>query len=190
VWGRPGDTIRFYEINPNVETIARNEFSFLKDSEAHVEVVSGDARVQLERELGEGHSQDFDSIVVDAFSGDTIPVHLLTAECADIYRRHLAPDGILLLHITNGVLDLDPVARGMAAHLGWKAVLLDSPGNTETGESASRWVAMAADAAVLERGSMKSRTSAWPESSTPLIWTDDFASLWHVLKSFRQQGAN
>ena len=178
VWGRPGDTIRFYEINPNVETIARTEFSFLKDSEARIEVVLGDARVQLESEAGA-----FQAIVLDAFSGDTIPVHLLTAECADIYRRHLTPDGMLLLHISNRALDLDPVARGMAEHLGWKAVLLDSPGNIETGESAARWVAMAADSSLLERGSMARRASAWPKSSKPLVWTDDFSSLWHVLKT-------
>lgn len=182
VWGRPGDTFRFYEINPNVERIARSEFSFLKESEAHTEVVLGDARVQLERELGEGHSQDFDAIVVDAFSGDTIPVHLLTAECAEIYRRHLKPGGLLLLHITNGVLDLDPVARGMAQHLGWKGALLDSPGSLDTGESAARWVALAADASVLERGAMANRASRWPAFSKPLEWTDDFASLWHVLR--------
>ncbi|HEY4360573.1 MAG TPA: fused MFS/spermidine synthase [Bryobacteraceae bacterium] len=176
-WGRPGDLFRFYEINPNVETIARKEFTFLKDSDAQMEVAIGDGRVQLERESG-----TFDAIVVDAFAGDTIPAHLLTAEAADIYKTHLAPDGILMLHITNGVLDLDPVARGMAEHLGWKVVLLDSPGSIDTGENAARWVAMAPDASVLERGSMKARASAWPASSAPLIWTDDFTSLWHVLR--------
>jgi hypothetical protein len=182
VWGRPGDTIRFYEINPDVETIARTEFSFLKDSDARTEVVQGDARVQLEQELAQGHAQDFNAIVVDAFSGDTIPVHLLTAECADIYRRHLAPGGILLLHISNRVLNLDPVARGMAEHLGWKAVLLDSQGSLDTGESPARWVAMAADPSILEQRRIANRTSPWPASSTPLAWTDDFSSLWHVLK--------
>jgi hypothetical protein len=175
-WGRAGDTFRFFEINPNVETIARNEFSFLKDSEANTDVVLGDGRVQMEREAG-----TFDAIVVDAFAGDTIPVHLLTAECADIYKKHLAPGGILLLHITNGVLDLDPVARGMAEHLGWDAVLLDSPGNVDTGESAARWVAMAPDSSVLARGSMATRKSVWTNTNT-VIWTDDFVSLWHVLK--------
>jgi hypothetical protein len=182
-WGRAGDTFRFYEINPDVETIARTEFSFLKDSDARTEVVLGDARVQLERELSEGRTQDFDAIVVDAFSGDTIPVHLLTAECAEIYRRHLAPGGILLLHISNRVLNLDPVARGMAEHLGWKAVLLDSPGSLDTGESPARWVAMAADSSVLEQRRIANSVSPWPASSAPLSWTDDFSSLWHVLKS-------
>ncbi len=105
-WGRAGDTIRFYEINPDVEPIARSWFSFLSDSKAHTEVVLGDARVVLGRELAAGQSQDFDLIALDAFSGDSIPMHLLTAECADIYRRRLAPGGVLALHISNRVLNL------------------------------------------------------------------------------------
>ena len=97
-----------------MEPIARTWFSFLSDSKAQTEVVLGDARVRLERELASGQSQDFDLIAVDAFSSDSIPMHLLTAECADIYRRRLAPGGVLALHISNRVLNLDPVARGMA----------------------------------------------------------------------------
>jgi hypothetical protein len=99
--GRPGDVFRFYEINPDVETISRAWFSYLKDSRARTEVVLGDARVQLERELAQGQSQDFDAIAVDAFSSDAIPIHLLTAECGDIYRQRLKPGGLLLLHISN-----------------------------------------------------------------------------------------
>ena len=90
-WGRGDDTYRFYEINPNVEPIARKWFTFLADSKAQTGVVLGDARIQLERELSAGQSHDFDLIAVDAFSGDAIPMHLLTAECAEIYRQRLAP---------------------------------------------------------------------------------------------------
>ena len=104
-WGRAGDTFRFYEINPAVEQVARTWFSFLQDSAAHVEVVPGDARVQLENELSQGHSGDFDVIAVDAFSGDAIPLHLLTAESGEIYKRHLAPGGCLLFHISNRALN-------------------------------------------------------------------------------------
>ena len=121
-WGRAGDTFRFYDINPDVEPIARSWFRFLRDSPARTEVVLGDARVQLGRELAAGQSQDFDLIAVDAFSGDSIPMHLLTAECADIYRRRLTPGGVLALHISNRALSLDRVARGMALYLGWTAV--------------------------------------------------------------------
>jgi len=172
--GRPGDTFRFYEINPGVQTIAESLFFYLKDSKATTEVVLGDARVQLERES----SRDFDAIAVDAFSSDNIPMHLLTAECGDIYRRRLAPGGLLLLHISNRTLDLEPVARGLAEHLGWKAVQFVSGEDEHTGESSATWVLMTADSNFLDRVSDK--TTAW--SRPPLIWTDDFASLWHVLR--------
>ena len=176
-WGRPGDTIRFYEINPNVVSVANTWFSFLKDSKARIEVAPGDARIQLARELDGGASGDFDAIVVDAFSSDAIPMHLLTSECADIYRRHLKPGGILLLHITNRTLDLEPVARGIAQHLGWPAFQMISPSNPETGENASQWVLIAANPQALVEG------GGWrPLARPPLLWTDDFASLWHVLR--------
>jgi SAM-dependent methyltransferase len=176
-WGRPGDAIRFYEINPDVVGIANTWFSFLKDSKARVEIVEGDARIQLAKELDSGAAGEFDAIVVDAFSSDAIPLHLLTTECADIYRRHLKPGGILLLHITNRTLDLAPVAKGVAEHLGWPAFQIISEANPETGENASQWVLIAADpSAFLAGGDWKLL------KRTPLTWTDDFASLWHVLK--------
>jgi hypothetical protein len=182
-WGRPGDTFRFYEINPDVQMIASTWFSFLRDSKARTETVLGDARVQLERELAGGHSQDFDAIAVDAFSGDAIPIHLLTAECADLYRRRLAPGGLLLLHISNRSLNLEPVARGLARHLGWKAALFVSGQHDETGENASKWVLITANAGVLEQPGVADRVSPWSDGDRPPItWTDDFASLWQVLK--------
>jgi hypothetical protein len=180
-WGRAGDTIRFYDINPDVEPIARSWFWFLRDSHARIEVVLGDARVQLGRELAAGQSRDFDLIAVDAFSSDSIPMHLLTAECADIYRRRLAPGGVLALHISNRVLNLDPVARGMARYLGWTAVQIISADHPETGESGSRWVLMTPNAAFLERAGLSQRSSGW-SNRAPITWTDDFASLWHVLQ--------
>jgi len=137
-WGQAGDSFRFYEINPDVEQIARTQFSFLKDSKAQTEVVLGDARVQLEHELTTNQPPLFDVIAVDAFSSDAIPLHLLTAECGDIYRRHLAEGGLLLLHISNRSLNLEPVARGLARHLGWTAALLVSRNDAETGENAAR----------------------------------------------------
>ncbi len=180
-WGRPGDQFRFYEINPDVENIARTWFSFLSDSKAQTEVVLGDARVQLERELDAGRSHDFDLIAVDAFSSDSIPMHLLTAECADIYRRRLAPGGVLALHISNRALELDPVARGMARYLGWTAVEIVSKDDDKIGENSSRWVIMTSNQDFLERAGWVQLGSHW-SSRAPITWTDDFASLWHVLK--------
>jgi hypothetical protein len=180
-WGRPGDTFRFYEINPAVEQVAKTWFSFLKNSEARVEVVPGDARVQLEEELSQGHSRDFDVIAVDAFSGDAIPLHLLTAEAGEIYRRHLAPGGCLLLHISNRALDLEPVTRGLAAHLGWPVVLFASGPHYEMGEITSLWVLITANAELLKRPVVAAGISQWDDSA-PIGWTDDFASLWHVVR--------
>jgi spermidine synthase len=180
-WGRSGDVFRFYEINPDVEQIARTWFSFLADSKAQTQVVLGDARVQLERELAAGRSQDFDLIAVDAFSSDSIPMHLLTAECAEIYRRRLAPGGVLALHISNRTLELDPVARGMARYLGWNAVQIVSGDDPKTGESSSHWVLLTSNQDFLERVRLTYHPSGWT-SRAPIVWTDDFASLWHVLK--------
>lgn len=180
VWGRPGDQFRFYEINPDVEKMARGWFTFLQDSKARTEVVLGDARVQMERELASGRPQAFDLLAVDAFSSDAIPFHLLTAECADVYRRQLAPGGLLLLHISNRVLNLEPVARGMAQYLGWKPVLLIAGDDQETGESASSWVLLTANADFLERTGLGGVLSPWARR-TPILWTDDFVSLWHVV---------
>jgi hypothetical protein len=181
-WGRPGDTFRFYEINPAVEEIANTWFTFLKNSKARTEVVLGDARVQMERELAAGQSHDFDVIAVDAFSSDAIPLHLLTAECGDIYRQRLAPGGLLLLHISNRLLNLEPVARGLARHLGWKAVTFESGDETETGESTATWVLMTNNAEFLLRPGMAQEVSWTGKGRSPILWTDDFASLWHVLK--------
>ena len=185
-WGREGDHYRFYEINPNVEPIARKWFTFLQDSKAHPQVVLGDARIQLERELAEGHSHDYDLIAVDAFSGDAIPMHLLTAECAEIYRQRLAPGGILALHISNRALDLEPVTRGLARHLGWQARmvlvakdLLDE----DEGESNSRWVLVTEKRETFAQSKIRDTILGWSTSKDPIItWTDDFASLWPILK--------
>lgn len=181
VWGRPGDRFRFYEINPDVERFARKSFTYLRDSKAQTDIVLGDARVQLERELTTGRSHDFDLIAVDAFSSDSIPMHLLTAECADIYRAHLAPGGVLALHISNRALNLDPVARGMARYLGWTAVQAISGDDPATGESSSRWVLITPNRDFLERTGLHPGASGWSHRP-PITWTDDFASLWHVLK--------
>lgn len=182
-WGRPGDTFRFYEINPDVIAVANTWFSYLKNSRARTEIVLGDARVELERELEAGHAQRFDILAVDAFSSDAIPLHLLTTECGDLYRKHLAPGGLLLFHISNRFLRLDPVTRGLARHLGWSATLFLSPGDEATGESPARWVLLTDNQNFLERSGMLARASRWgKQQPAPITWTDDFASLWQVLK--------
>jgi spermidine synthase len=178
-WGRPGDTFRFYEINPAVANIASQWFSYLRDSKSRTEIALGDARVTLERELAAGARHDFNGIAVDAFSSDSIPLHLLTAECAEIYRQRLTTDGALLLHISNRSLNLEPVARGLARAIGDSAMVLPSNVDRETGEDSATWVAITANRTLLEELAPHTSGSG-PRPS--LLWTDDFASLWHVLK--------
>jgi len=176
--GRSGDLVRFYEINPLVENIATTWFTFLPDSKAKTEVVLGDARIQMEME-----SEAFDIIIVDAFSSDAIPMHLLTAEAADIYRQHLAPGGLLLLHISNRSLNLEPVVRGIAQHLNWNAAQILAEGNPSTAEDASQWVILTGNLELLQKIAQGAPHVGWTDPKRkPILWTDDFASLWHVLK--------
>ncbi len=172
-YGRAGDTYRFYEINPDVVDIARTQFSFLRDSPAKVEVVLGDARRMLELEPGQ-----FDVLLVDAFSSDAIPTHLLTIECAKVYQRRLKPGGAILIHISNKSVDLAPVVRGFAAKLGWQAARLHS-----RGFYGSTWMLLTDNQELLSLPAIRDITTVYgPKDKPPLVWTDDFASLWQVLR--------
>jgi len=178
-YGRVGDAIQFYEINPAVDELSRDYFTFRRDSMARVTVALGDARVVLDREP----PQEFDVLAVDAFSSDAIPAHLLTAECADIYRRHLKPDGVLAVHISNRSLDLSPVVRGLAAHLGWRAALVPSQLDLRYGVVPATWVLVSNNQAFWDSPAIQQGVTPWPiDSRPPLVWTDDFTSLWRVLK--------
>ena len=121
-YGRKGDDFRFYEINPLVIRVAETEFTFLRDCQAKWETVSGDARLSLEGEP----AQNFDLLAVDAFSSDSIPVHLLTREAFRTFSRHLKPDGVLAVHVSNLYLKLEPVVRLAAETLGKEARVVDS----------------------------------------------------------------
>lgn len=171
-YGRPGDTMRFFEINPAVEQIAKEVFTYLRESKAAVTIVNGDARQTLERET----SGSFDVLVVDAFSGDAIPVHLLTLEAVRLYERHLKPGGVLAFHISNQYLNLAPVLGSLAAQEGLKARVVESPGDAARGIFAARWVLLArADSPVLA-GADGGPGEPLDRSSLP-VWTDDYSSL-------------
>jgi spermidine synthase len=109
-YGRAGDAIRFYELDPDVLKLARSHFGYLNASPATLEFALGDARLSLERELAQGKPQKFDVLAIDAFSSDSIPVHLITREAIRLYMQHLAPAGVLAIHISNRFLDLKPVS--------------------------------------------------------------------------------
>src|SRR5579862_697639 len=136
-YGRSGDFIRFYEINPQVIEVARHDFTFLSDSRAAIEVVAGDARLSLERETGEAPYPVF---VVDAFSSDAIPMHLLTEEAFRLYARRLTPDGVLALHVSTRHLDLGPMVAALAAAIGKSAWEIHTPEDVEHGIMDARWI--------------------------------------------------
>ena len=182
-WGREGDTYTFYEINPDVEAIARKWFTYLQDSKAHTKVVLGDARIQLRQELEAGHKHDYDFIAVDAFSSDAIPIHLLTAEAGDLYRDRLAPGGILALHISNRSINLEPVTRGLAKHLGWQARMVVGLADPKIGESSSRWVLLTEKRETFENTNIRDTILGWGGPKEPVVyWTDDFASPWPLIR--------
>lgn len=176
-YGRPGDYIQFYEINPAVEPIARNVFTYIRDSGARVSVVTGDARTSLASEPPQG----FDVLVVDAFSGDAIPLHLLTTQALALYRRHLAPDGIIAFHISNRHVDLEPPIALLAASGGMQARHVYSLANEARGEFTSTWMLVTDRAAFFQQPELVSH--AFDAETLPGIhpWTDDFSSLLPVL---------
>ncbi len=183
VHGRAGDTVRFYEINPEVIRIADELFSYNSDSEAQVDVVLGDARVQLEHELAQQGPQGFDVLAIDAFSSDAIPIHLITREAVEVYWKHLAKDGILTVHISNRSLDLTPVTRGLAEVCGCEAARIDSAVDESMGVKRAKWVLLTSNQAFLDSPAVREAIDPWNgEDKPPLFWTDDFASLWQVLK--------
>ena len=133
-WGQRGDHVRFFEINPIAELFARKYFYYLADSHAGVDVVIGDARLSIERELRDGTGvRAYDVLVIDAFSGDAIPVHLLTREAFARYKEALAPDGVLAVHVSNQYLDLRPVVRGLGQELGERVLEIESHDDLELG---------------------------------------------------------
>jgi SAM-dependent methyltransferase len=165
-----------------VERIARERFTFLQDSAARCDVVLGDARLSLERE----GPQDFDVLVLDAFSGHAIPVHLLTAEAFDLYRRHLAPGGVIAVHVSNAYVDLQPVVARQAARGGWTALRLSNPvGNDLDAIEAADWILLTADPARVEAFRAAGGIAPREDPNVPL-WTDEYASLYHVLRRTKE----
>lgn len=173
-YGRPGDLYRFYEISPAVLDYARSEsFTFLSDSKANIELALGDARTTLEREA----PQAFDVLVLDAFSSDSVPVHLLTKEAVALYLTHLAPGGVLAFHLSNRSLELVPVASRVGRELGLTPAVILSQAKSNWALPA-RWLLLARSRdsfAGLEL------SDEHPPSDVPL-WTDDFSSLWPAVR--------
>ena len=176
-YGREGDRFRFYEINPQVVDLARTEFSYLSDSPAQTSVALGDARVVLGRERPQG----YDLLIIDAFSGGAIPLHLLTREAMQIYRRHLQPGGAILFHISNRFVDLQPALARLAREEGLHArIVLDYPEAIDDEDPpllASDWVLMAESGNWFASPELADNAEALEPVATGPAWTDDFHNL-------------
>ncbi len=172
-YGRAGDRIRFYEINPAVLPIAKNLFTYLRDSPASLTFIEGDARASLAAEP----SQRFDVLAVDAFSGDAIPLHLLTTQAMALYCRHLAPGGILAFHVSNQYVDLAPEIAQLAQTAGLSARNLSTPAHEATGEFRASWVLVTADPAFFDQPAIAPFATAIASRPGIFPWTDDFSSL-------------
>lgn len=176
-YGRPGDTFHFYDINPQVVDLARTEFTFLRDSRAMIEVTLGDARLTLERQPAQG----FDLLAIDAFSSDSIPIHLLTTEAMTVYLKHMRPDGVIAFHVSNRFFDLPPVVRAIAeAHGFSSALLVDNPDDAEF--SKSDWVLVTNNSTVLENEAVKAITEAPKVIPKLRLWTDDDHNLFRIFR--------
>src|SRR5579872_4029758 len=182
-YGRRGDYYRIYEINPLVQQIAQTEFFFYNHSEADKRILLGDARLTLEQQLKENDPQNFDVLAVDAFSSDAIPIHLLTREALALYFRHLKPDGILALHVSNRYLDLEPVCARGAQELGKQAMVVSDDAQDADYLSSSTWVLLTAHPDWFRTDVFKDADMAPAKAATSFrTWTDNYSNIFQILK--------
>lgn len=178
-YGDKGDVFRFYEINHQITEIAQSLFFYLRESKAHIQIVEGDGRLSLQRDP----SLPFDVLALDAFSGDAIPVHLLTEQAMALYLRHLKPDGVIAFHVSNDYLDLAPVIRQIAEHAGYRAVLVRSHKDEDELILTADWVLVTKNQGVLENPAIAIRSKPIGDRRGLRIWTDQYNNLLQILKS-------
>ncbi len=178
-YGRPGDRVDFYELNPQVLDFANSHFSYLKNSKATITTTLGDARLTLERAR---ESKAFDVLAVDAFSSDSIPVHLLTREAMALYRRHMQNDGVIAFHITNRYLDLNGVVKQLADSIGWRAFRISDDQPEDHYLFRSDWILVTQSPALIQ--SLEGSKNAVELSASAQLkpWTDQYNNLFQVLK--------
>jgi hypothetical protein len=176
-YGRPGDNFYFYEINPLVIELAHSRFSYLQDSKAHITIREGDGRLLLEEEEG----QRFDVLVLDAFSGDSIPIHLLTKEAFACYLRHLNRNGVLAVHVSNNYLDLRPIVADLGAQFALPAVLIHSDGVPNRQISPADWILLTKRENFVEQAK-RAKGAELLKVSNGRLWTDQYSNILDVLK--------
>jgi spermidine synthase len=178
-YAEPGQRWTYYEIDPAVEEIARSKFSFLGESRGEVRIITGDARLRLK----EAADQSFDLLIIDAFSSDSIPVHLLTKEALSVYMSRLSENGLIVFHISNRHLDLTPVIAALVrdqGHFGkhW----YDNLDRLELGMFASHWVVVGRSSARVDEAVRYGPWQPLPAADRRFLWTDSYSNLFSVLR--------
>jgi spermidine synthase len=177
---RPQDTLHYYEINPLVVDIATNQFDFLRECPADKKILMGDGRLVLENLPA---SENLDVLAMDAFSSDSVPLHLLTREAYQLYLRHLKPNGVLIINISNRYLDLEPPVARAAAEMGWHALVVADDGEGESYYTASTFIVLSHSAEFFKHKFFAGYSNAValnrPEFRT---WTDDYSNIIQILK--------
>lgn len=176
--GQKGDLIRFYEIDPDVVKIAWQQFYYLKETKALVDIIVDDGRLALAKNP---ISENYDILVVDAFSGDAIPLHLLTLEAMQTYLFHLAPQGILVFHISSRYIDLYPPLQALASYLGWYAYDCHNSADFKNWVSSSEWV-LITRAPGLGMFLYDNHAILFRTERTGNIWTDDYHFIFSQIK--------
>jgi tetratricopeptide (TPR) repeat protein len=179
-YGQAGDYLRFYEINPDVLRLARSPFTYLSHCQGKLDVVLGDARLSLEREP----AQNFDLLVLDAFNSDAIPVHLLTEQAFAVYERHIKTNGIIAFHISNGHLNLEPVVLNLARRFNYESAIIEYQGpRDQWWNQSSTWVLLSRNDELINSPAIReSSRPAQAYAGTVPLWTDDFASLFQIVR--------
>lgn len=171
-YGRPGDQITFYEINPDVVRVADEHFHYISDSAAKVDVRLGDGRLLLEHEP----PQRFDVLALDAFSGDAIPTHLMTREAFQLYARHLSPTGVLAVNVSNNHVDITRLVATMGHEMGWQALGVSATDRASVlGAFTSDWMLLTKDERLLTWAKERGRARRVPPHPGMPLWTDDYA---------------
>jgi hypothetical protein len=177
-YGITGDQYTFYEINPNVAALAVEHFYYLKETLADAQIVFGDARLSMERQP----SQAYDVLVLDAFTGDAIPAHLLTREAFEVYLRHLTPGGLIAVHISNRHLDLTPVVGGLAEYYDLSIRRIDYKEDNRISQASSDWILMTRDASFFDDPYVLEKAKGVAGTYRPIpLWTDQFSNLFQII---------
>lgn len=179
---KAGDKLHFYDIDKDIETVALNDFSFIKDTKADVKISLGDARIQLQKELQATGGRQYDLLVIDAFSGDAIPSHLLTKEAMQLYQKHLAKGGIIAFHTSNTYVNLLPVTKALASTQSCSHYWIENEGDAKLGIFKATWALITCNPEFGEWLIKQEIKTTETSQSQSILWTDDFSTILPLLR--------